>query len=127
MSDLKGIVRLLPVKLTESERIIIADLIAAKEIEVEEINTLRTKVKSLREEITDLSYKYKRGEEDREVNCTVTFNVPRAGMKTIIRIDTGEVAMVEPMTDIERTENAQLNLLDDAQRLIDKDPEKTEE
>jgi hypothetical protein len=48
-----------------------------------------------------LSLKITQGYEMRDLDCVVYFSMPRAGMKQIVRPDTGEVVREEPMTEKE--------------------------
>lgn len=41
------------------------------------------------------------GYEHRDVECAVKFHEPKTGVKTIIRLDTGETVRVDPMTEKE--------------------------
>lgn len=49
----------------------------------------------------DLSTKINSGYEMREMECIVIFNKPQNGIKTIVRVDTGEEVRTEVMTDAE--------------------------
>lgn len=48
-----------------------------------------------------LSLKITQGYEMRDLECVVYYQQPRAGMKQIVRPDTGEVVREEPMTQTE--------------------------
>lgn len=42
------------------------------------------------------------GHEYRNIDCRVELDTPEAGKKTIVRLDTGEVVNIKPMTDADR-------------------------
>jgi hypothetical protein len=72
----------------------------------EELKMLRATLRRLSKEIRE------RG-SDRPVECEVLFHKPVAGMKQIIRLDTGELVREEQMSFQERQEN----LFDDVSEL----------
>ncbi len=67
--------------------------------------TYREQLSDLRGEMRRLSKQIKTKGEDRPVECLAKFHSPNVGEKTIVRLDTGEVVRIEPMTDDERQEN----------------------
>lgn len=61
------------------------------------------------ESITKLSRYVNDGYDFRQVACKVLFDNPRDGMKTIVRVDTGEIVETISMEDHERQGNLGLN------------------
>jgi hypothetical protein len=59
-------------------------------------------VEKLDATITDLSRKLCEGWEYRDIRCKVLWNDPEIGKKTFVRLDTGEIAKIDDMTDAER-------------------------
>jgi len=55
--------------------------------------------------VADLTQKINNGYELRNVECIVLMEVPRPGMKTLIRADTNEPLRSEPMTMAEMQSN----------------------
>lgn len=55
-------------------------------------------IKSAEKRTSDLSQRINNGYELREVECMVLLEVPRPGMKRVIRIDTNETVREEAMT-----------------------------
>jgi hypothetical protein len=53
-------------------------------------------------QISSLSSKLRSGYEFRNVECEIHFDKPEAGHKQIIRLDTGEVVLTEPLTEEEK-------------------------
>lgn len=64
-------------------------------------------------DIATLSEKVTNGYEHREVECRVVYDLPKAGMKTIYRNDTGEKVDERQMNDEER--QMKLSLMNEAQ------------
>ena len=79
--------------------------IELREVEEEKAEVSKTfseQIKELRSRMSGLAKAYKARGETRLVECLVRMNEPEMLQKTTIRIDTGEVVKVEPMTDEER-------------------------
>lgn len=49
-----------------------------------------------------LAFQIKSRGENRAVECVIELNKPTNGLKTTVRLDTGELVTTEPMTDEER-------------------------
>ena len=88
------IFRSLSRKLSEEQLIKIGSEMADVINKIEEIEVAKKRVTPLREELTLLGSKYANGAEVVEMECTVHYNTPEAGKKTIIRPDTGETVEV---------------------------------
>lgn len=58
-------------------------------------------IKAADRRIADLANKYNSRYEMREMECIVIFNKPQAGIKTIVRVDTGEEVRTEVMNEAE--------------------------
>jgi len=109
MSELR-VVRQLRVNLTNDE-IRERGKIAAKL--VGEIGTLQDEKKqsakhyvaeidSRQTQVKHLSYTIDSGFEERDVTCLVMLDSPQVGLKTTVRLDTGEEVETEAMTDSDR-------------------------
>jgi phosphopantetheine adenylyltransferase len=62
-------------------------------------------IKGADKRIADLANKYDSRYEMREMECIVLFDRPERGMKTIVRVDTGEEVRTAVMTDAETQGN----------------------
>ena len=62
-------------------------------------------IKGADKRIADLANKYNSRYEMREMECIVLFDKPQPGMKTIVRVDTGEEVRTAVMTDAETQGN----------------------
>jgi len=69
-----------------------------RERKASEAATLSAAIKTAEQRVGDLTTKINSGFEMREVECMVLMEIPRPGMKRIIRIDTNEQVRDEPMT-----------------------------
>lgn len=87
--------------LTDAELAEIGTQISDRVLEVEQIEAMKKRINPLKEEITRLSHKFKSGTDERYVECTVWYDMPEDGMKTIMRMDTNEIILREPMTEDE--------------------------
>lgn len=62
-------------------------------------DVFKGQIETVHSEITDLSGKINKGEEDMDIDCEVKYHFPAKDMKTVTRLDTnelvGEFAMVE--------------------------------
>ncbi len=67
--------------------------------------TYREQLSDLRSDRKRLSSLIRKKGEDRPVECIAKFHDPHVGEKTIVRLDTGEIVRIEPMTDEERQDN----------------------
>ncbi len=72
-----------------------------------EIEAENTNIKRLSDHISN-------GHEYRNVECRVDLDVPEDGKKSIIRLDTGEVVKVLPMTDMDRQMRLELRTAEEA-------------
>jgi hypothetical protein len=99
----------LSVKLNDSELAEIGRHIADLVETIDEIEAERKKIPALRKEILELSKKISQGYELRNVECVVHLDSPTIGMKRIIRTDTNEVVLTEPMSDEELQEELALD------------------
>ena len=113
MSDHKDnktqiITKELPHTFSNSELREIADSLVAKlgEISVREVAKknkaaeLKAAIDKLKEEADELASKHRKGKEDRDVECEVTFNYDRKIVITV-RTDTGEIIEERAMTAAE--------------------------
>lgn len=89
------------VMFTQEEKIDLGAKCAKISEEIDKIESDKKRVNGLREDLSVELQRYQKGGEHREVKCSVHFNEPRSGRKTIIRQDTGEVLGDEPMTQPE--------------------------
>lgn len=99
------VMRTLTVPLTEEKRAQIGAQMTESALEIKRIEDEKRKLKPLQAEITRLAEEFERGHSEIEVRCRVYFNEPQIGLKTIVRVDTGEIVSVEPMTDEELQED----------------------
>jgi len=67
--------------------------------------SMNASIENANNRVADLTTKINNGYELREVECLVMMETPRAGMKTIIRIDTNEKVREEAMTMAEMQQN----------------------
>ena len=99
---MKTINRSLFVQFTQDEKIDLGAKCAKISEEIDKIESDKKRVNGLREDLSVELQRFQKGGEHREVKCSVHYNEPRSGRKTIIRQDTGEVLGDEPMTEQER-------------------------
>ncbi len=59
---------------------------------------LNAQIEAANNRVADLTTKINNGYEMREVECMALMEMPRAGMKRIIRVDTNETVREEAMT-----------------------------
>lgn len=62
------------------------------------------KIQAEQEQIGMMSRKVCSGYEFRNIDCKQQYHVPRPGLKTIVRLDTGELVKEMPMTESELQE-----------------------
>lgn len=79
----------------------------------------KAKISSAENHITSLSNKTSSGYEYRDVECTITFDAPVAGEKTVTRNDTGAVVKILAMEDFEKQQELPLET-ETAARAFDK-------
>lgn len=91
----------LPVRLRETDIAELGKQISDRAIEIEEIEKERKRIAVLRAEILELSHQLNSGTIEKPVKCTVMYDNPRHGIKTVVRTDTAEVIEQVPMTDEE--------------------------
>jgi hypothetical protein len=75
-----------------------ADLIRAEEDKKAVTSQLKAKCEGIAARVGELSGKINSGFEYRNVPVVTTYDNPKVGMKTTVRMDTGEVVECEPMT-----------------------------
>ena len=95
----------LKVILDEQELLEISKKITDIILEIEEIEKQKAKIKGMRTEETYLSQIFKQGYDIKSVRCSVLFNNPKPGLKTIIRDDTNEKVEELEMTEEEMQED----------------------
>jgi hypothetical protein len=61
----------------------------------------KARIEELEEDAAALVRKLNELNETRDIECRIHYNLPRRGMKTIIRTDTGEAEFEAPMTEAE--------------------------
>ena len=109
MGEVKEEVRRLMCQLTEEEyqnkSKELSRLIREKAAHEEQKRTFAQYYKELIDKtqkyIEDILPVVESGEEERPVHCRIEFNVPENGLKTVIRLDTGEMIETCDMTDEE--------------------------
>ena len=102
--------RLLPYELTDEEINAlgreISEIVQEKtklEIEKKEVtSSYSSKIKGLESKIKGRAKKVIEGKEDRQIECTVIYNEPKYGTKTVTRLDTFDT-WEEPMNEDELT------------------------
>lgn len=107
---------MLPVQLTDEERLELAKaltdrLAKLKELEEERKREAQRLKFDMDAEETQVDYLAKcvsTGEEEREVECEVVYNLPVRGMKQVIRLDTMDVVDEKEMTDQDKRRAADL-------------------
>lgn len=72
-----------------------------------EIEAENTNIKRLSDHISN-------GHEYRNVECRVDLDTPEDGKRSIVRLDTGEVVKVQPMTDMDRQMRLELKTAEEA-------------
>lgn len=106
----------LKVKLYDQDLMVKAKEMAAAQQELNKaedeksqaVSSLNATIKGLRAKVDDLSVAITNGYELRMVDCTIMFDTPRPGMKTIIRTDSGEEVRQELMTEFDRQQGLDL-------------------
>lgn len=129
----KTTTRILPVPLTEEEKLELGNKIAELEIEIESIEAdkksdndhYNSKIKSKSSEALSLSKELKAGTKDVEIDCEWYMNEPEEGKKTLKRLDTFEVVEITEM-DLLDNENT---VTDESYEVVDDtvNPESTNE
>lgn len=80
-----------------------------RQMEAEKANTnarLGAEIKKRKQEMSELAELFRCGYQMREMDCRILLDAPRPGVKTIIRMDTGEVVEDQaPMTPEEMQRN----------------------
>ena len=66
------------------------------------VDEWKAKISSQEATINDLSNKTSSGYEYRNIECSVTYDVPVKGQKTIMRLDSGDVVKIMEMDDAEK-------------------------
>ena len=95
----------LKVILDDAELLEISRNITNIVLEIEDIEKQKTRVKGMREDETYYSKIFKQGYDVKSVRCSVLFNSPTTGTKTIIRDDTDEQVEQLEMTKDEMQED----------------------
>lgn len=111
--------RMLPCVLTEQDIMDMSQTLGEKIQEAEEIETekkaaaasFKLQADALDAEISHLAKCVRTREEEREVACEWTYNVPRNGMKQLRRLDTFDVVDEKDMTDRDKSRAADLRQL----------------
>ncbi|MDD5599874.1 MAG: hypothetical protein PHV82_18165, partial [Victivallaceae bacterium] len=67
-------------------------------------SSLKASIDACNAEINRLGIIVSNGKEMRSVECAIHFNTPQDGIKSLIRMDTGEVIREQPMTSSERSD-----------------------
>ena len=75
----------------------------------EVVSALKAQAETQNAEISRLSEFINNGYEYRDVECFISYNVPEAGLKTIIRRDTGDVVRELKMDDFDKQEEFPLD------------------
>lgn len=78
------------------------ELTQAEEEKKSVTSQLKARIDGISARVTEISTKITTGYEYRPTKCTVKYHTPRAGMKSLIRDDTGEVFETADMTDAEK-------------------------
>lgn len=63
---------------------------------------LKAEIAAQESVISRLSALIESGHEYRNIDCRVELDTPEPGRKTVVRLDTGEIVNVKPMTDADR-------------------------
>jgi hypothetical protein len=114
---------ILPVPLTEEDKLELGAQIAQFEIEVEEIehdkktdnDLYNSRLKEKSAEALQLSKQLKSGTKDAEVECYWGLDDPKPGQKTLYRYDTGEVVRITSMQINDSQMDLPLNDIGDAE------------
>lgn len=101
--------QVLPVRLTQSEKERIADQVAALDVKRDEqeaakkaaADKAKAEIELTEQQIKELLANYRKGTEDREVECVETFNFAN-NTATISRGDNGQVLETRALTTAER-------------------------
>lgn len=105
----KKISEYLKYEFTTEERLVLADelgranrnLDALKLRKAEVTKRIGSEIAEAESTVNGLSNKVVDGYEYRNIDCEVRFDVPRRGMKTIVRLDTSEIVAEKRMSDEE--------------------------
>lgn len=77
-------------------------LVAVQDEKSRAMKDYASRIKGIENDIGDISRKVTNGYEFRDIDCRVQFDVPEAGKKTIVRLDSKDVVGVESMTHEEK-------------------------
>ena len=72
------------------------------------VDEWKAKISSQEAAINDLSNKTSSGYEYRSIECSVTYDVPIKGQKTIMRLDSGAVVKIMEMDDADKQDQLPL-------------------
>jgi len=81
------------------------ELMENEEAKKSVMSDFKSKIESSKEKISKLSNQINNGYEYRNIDCEVILNEPEAGMKQIVRKDTGELVKTLTMNSEEKQEN----------------------
>lgn len=96
--DGRRVTKTLPCGMSDFERGEKARAMTELALEIERIEALQKRIKGLRESITEYAHQVDSGTIMRAVACAVYYDTPHAGMKRVVRMDTGEVVEESPMS-----------------------------
>lgn len=66
------------------------------------VTQCKAKIDAIKARATEIAGKVSSGFEMTDIQCEIRYDQPSPGMKSTVRLDTGEVINVDPMTDAER-------------------------
>jgi uncharacterized FlaG/YvyC family protein len=75
-----------------------SDVYTLREAQKETNAKLKADIQSAEGDVAEIARKINEGYEMRDMECRVEYHIPRQGVKSIIRADTGEVVREEVMT-----------------------------
>jgi len=101
----KTITRKLVCALSKDDLISIGEKMAETSKEIDRIEDEKKGLKKHREFLSELAKKFDKGTEERDITCTVRYNMPVNGKKSIIRMDSDETVEVLNMTAEELQED----------------------
>jgi hypothetical protein len=109
----KRITEFLPVEFTQDELDEKREQLSSTVLKYDDVEDEKKRIakgyteqlQGLRGDMRRLSKDIRRKNENRTVDCVARFHDPTPGMKTIVRLDTGEVVRTEGMSHDERQEN----------------------
>lgn len=120
---MQKVYELLPIEMTEEEKVVLGQDIADLEIEIEQIEADKKRdndhynsmIKDKAANVLVLSKRLKQGTKDAEVECYWLQDDPRPGMKTLYRFDSGEKVRIEEMSLFDEQTELPLDDVEEAQ------------